>query len=86
MDIIKQMYYGKVCGVERKSTSIENKYIEKESVAYDKLASKLSTENLELVKNYILARDKRECITDMCTYKHGFKTALKIVSQSFIEK
>ena len=82
MNILKELYYGNINELDRKTRPMPNPLTDKELLTYQKLKDTLSKEDFELFSQYIDLFQKRVDKDLEEKYIQGFKTGLQIGIES----
>ena len=78
MDILKELYYGKVSEVERGRKNINVETEKKEEELYDKIKSKLPEEDKNLMDEFLEVQSENYCEEIIERYIQGVKTGIMI--------
>lgn len=78
MDILKELYYGKVSEVERGRKNINVKAEKKEEELYDKIKSKLPEEDKNLMDEFLEVQSENYCEEIIERFIQGVKTGIII--------
>ena len=82
MNILKELYYGKISEIDRRIMPIPDPKTNKELLAYEELKNKLSNEDFELFTKFFDLYQTRIDKELEEKYIQGFKTGLQIGVES----
>ncbi len=82
MNILKELYYGKISEIDRRMRPIPDPKTNKELLAYEELKNKLSNEDFELFTKFFDLYQTRIDKELEEKYIQGFKTGLQIGVES----
>ena len=82
MNIIDELFYGNISGIEGKTSSEYKNACQKEYKFYENIKSTLKEKDLELVEELLKLASERVSIIEKDLYIKGFKTGLLIGIES----